>query len=141
MRFNGLPTELMLPTVPIREIADSPSSYPCRRCLQDAEVGEAMLLVSYDPWQVDSVYRQPGPIFVHERDCTPAEPTELPEQQRRRTLSLRGYDVHGMTLVAEVVPGAEATERIAEVFDNPATDFIHLHNAGPGCFAARIDRD
>jgi hypothetical protein len=35
---------------------DAPHSTPCRRCLTDAEPGERVLLVSHDPFDVDSPY-------------------------------------------------------------------------------------
>jgi hypothetical protein len=139
MRITGLPTPLHLPPAPVRQVADAPGIYPCRRCLRDAAVGEALLLVSYDPWTVDSPYRQPGPVFVHEH-CEPKVAEALPEQQRRRLLSLRGFDSYGMSTVAEVLPGEDAEARVREVLADPATAFVHLHNAGPGCFAARVDR-
>lgn len=140
MRFTGVPVPLALPVDPVRDVADAPHSYPCRRCLRDAEVGDVMLLVSYDPWRLESVYRQSGPVFVHERECVPWSGPGLPEQQRRRLLSLRGYDAQGMATVAEVLPGADVTTRLEEVLADGRTDFVHLHNAGPGCFAARVDR-
>jgi hypothetical protein len=139
MRFTGMPTTLELPDAPVRQVADAPHSYPCRRCLTDAQPGETLLLVSYDPWTVDSPYRQPGPVFVHEQ-CPTAVVDDLPEQQRRRLLSLRGFDADGMSTVAEVVAGAEAQARLEQVLADPGTAFVHLHNAGPGCFAVRVDR-
>ena len=30
------------------DVAESSSGYPCRQCLKDAEVGEALALISYD---------------------------------------------------------------------------------------------
>ena len=139
MRITGLTNPLTLPANPVRQVADAPDAYPCRRCLRDAEPGEALLLLSYDPWTIESVYRQPGPVFVHERDCPPWSGGDLPEQQRRRLLSLRGFDADGMATVAEVVPGSEATDRLDQVLQDGHTAFVHLHNAGAGCYAARVD--
>ncbi len=124
-----------------RRVADSSPGWPCRRCLRDAEVGEVLLLVSYDPWTVDSPYRQPGPIFVHERDCEPWAGDVLPEQQTSRFLSVRVIDHHGMQIAGDVVPGTDLETRLRQAFSNEDTAFVHLHNAGPGCFAARVDRD
>jgi hypothetical protein len=97
-------------------------------------------LVGYDPWTLDSPYRQPGPVFVHERACETAVVTELPEQQRRRLLSVRAFDAAGLPTVAEVVPGDDVTARLEELLDDERTAVGHLHNAAPGCFAARVDR-
>jgi Protein of unknown function (DUF1203) len=35
-------------------VADERPGYPCRQCLEDAEIGEELLLVSYDPFMIDS---------------------------------------------------------------------------------------
>lgn len=140
MRITGVPAPLTVPADAIRQVADEPHSFPCRRCLTDAEPGETLLLVRYDPWTLDSPYRQSGPVFVHERSCLPAVVAHLPEQQRRRLLSLRGFDAQGFPTVAEVVPGEQAESRLSELLDEEGTAFVHLHNAGPGCFAARVDR-
>jgi hypothetical protein len=139
MRVTGLPRPVDTSTAE-RVVADAPQSYPCRRCLTDAEPGEVLLLVSYDPWTVASPYRQPGPVFVHERACDVAVLDALPDQQARRLLSLRAFDDTGRPTAAEVIAGAAAWQRMEELFGDGSTAFVHLHNAGPGCFAARVDR-
>jgi hypothetical protein len=126
---------------PIHLTADEANSHPCRRCLQDAEAGEAMLLVSYDPFLGDSPYRGAGPIFVHARDCDPYPGGNgVPDQLRRRLLSLRAYDDGHMLTGAEVVDGSRLEETVAVLFSDDHAAYIHVHNAKPGCFAARIDR-
>jgi hypothetical protein len=140
MRITGLPAPLTVPDDAPRQVADAPHAYPCRRCLTDAEPGEVLRLVAYDPWTVDSPYRQHGPVFVHDEPCETAVVTALPEQQRRRLLSLRAFDAVGLPTVAEVLPGADASARLEELLGDPGTAFVHLHNAAPGCFAARVDR-
>jgi hypothetical protein len=137
MRITGLPTPLT-PTTTKRVVADAPHDFPCRRCLTDPEPGEAVLLLSYDPWTVDSPYRQAGPVLVHERECATVTTADLPEQQRRRLLSVRTFDAEGMARDAFVQAGSEVD--LVAVLDDPAVSFVHLHNAGPGCFAARVDR-
>lgn len=61
-------------------------------------------------------------------------------KRRRRLLSLRGYDNFGSSTVVEVVQGGDATSRLEAVLDDGKTAFVPLHHAGPGCFAARVDR-
>ena len=139
MRITGLPTALTTTTPATRTVADAPHAFPCRRCLVDAQPGEALLLLSYDPWTIDSPYRQPGPIFVHERDCPTAVVGELPDQQRRRLLSVRAFDAEGLARKAFVADGSSLD--LDAVLADPEVSFVHLHNAGPGCFAARVDRD
>ena len=141
MRLTGLPVPLDLPPDPVRLTADSSTGWPCRRCLQDAEVGEVVILVRYDPWTIDSPYRQPGPIFVHERPCDPWFGTDLPAQQTSRLLSVRVIDHDGQQVAGDVVAGTALATRLEDAFADDRTAFVHLHNAGPGCFAARVDRD
>lgn len=140
MRTVGLPAPLHLPADPVRLTADSSPGWPCRRCLTDAEVGEVLLLVPYDPWTVASPYRQAGPVFVHERDCAPWSGEGLPEQQTSRLMSVRAIGHDGMQLTGDVVPGEHLHERLERAFADDAVAHVHLHNAGPGCFAARVDR-
>ena len=52
-------------------VADSKPGYPCRQCLRDAEIGEELILVSYDPFEQASPYRSASPIFLHCAPCTP----------------------------------------------------------------------
>ena len=41
----------------IRYVADEKPGFPCRQCLRDAEIGDEMILVSYDPFEESSPYR------------------------------------------------------------------------------------
>jgi uncharacterized protein DUF1203 len=108
---------------------------PCRRCLRRAVAGEPLLLLGYDPFVVRSPYAGLGPVFVHEA-CGAAG--DGAEQVRGSVLSVRAYDEDAMLLDAEVMPGEALGGRAAELLDGDAA-FLHVHFAGPGCFAFRID--
>ena len=108
---------------------------PCRRCLRRAEPGEPLLLLGYDPFVVRSPYAGQGPVFVHER-C--GERGAGVEQVRGSVLSVRAYDEDAMLLDSEVMPGEALGDRAAELLDGAAA-FLHVHFAGPGCFAFRVD--
>ena len=45
-----------------------------------------------------------------------------------------------MMVDAEIASGDALEPVIARMFDVPAVAYIHAHNAGRGCYAARIDR-
>jgi Protein of unknown function (DUF1203) len=115
-------------------------STPCRRCLRDAEPGERVHLVSYDPFVTDSPYRSASPVFVHAEPCVVYRGHAIPESQRRRLLSVRAFDGDAMMRDAEVVEGVALADALDRRFADPATAFVHVHNAGPGCFAVRVDR-
>jgi hypothetical protein len=123
-----------------RVIADGPG-YPCRVSLVDADPGEELVLCEYRHHDVASPYRASGPIYVRRAARGAARHVdEVPEALRRRLLSVRGYDAGGELREAEVIPGDQLAALIARWFERPAIAYLHVHNARPGCFAARVDR-
>ena len=122
-------------------VADEPESYPCRRCLTDAAVGDRLLLLPYDPFVTSSPYSGDGPVFVHADGCEPHSPgRDVPDQLRSRLLAVRGYDAGSMMTTSYVVHGALLEDALRDVFSDQTTEFVHLHYARPGCFACRVDR-
>jgi hypothetical protein len=118
-------------------VADESPGYPCRQCLRDAEVGDELVLVSYDPFDTDSPYRSASPIFLHRHDCSDRLDTAtVPDQLARRRLSVRTFDGAAMMLDGRVVDGAELADTLDELLALPGAVRAHVHNAGPGCFAA-----
>ena len=118
-------------------VADESPGYPCRQCLCDAAVGEELVLVSYDPFDTDSPYRSASPIFLHRDDCSDGRDTSaVPDQLARRQLSVRTFDGAAMMLDGRVIDGAELASTLDEMLALPGTERVHIHNAGPGCFAA-----
>lgn len=113
---------------------------PCRISLEDAEIGESVLLLSHEHQPVDTPYRQQGPIFIRETTRRFDAIDRLPPVFAPRLLSLRGFDAEGAMVEADVVQGAAADEAIARFFANANVAYIHAHYAKRGCFAARIDR-
>ena len=122
--------------------ADEPHAFPCRVSLQDAEPGEEVLLFNFTHQPADSPYRASGPIFVRRAAArTHVAVDEVPDQQRRRLLSVRAYDERDWIVAAEVTPGTELETVIERFFADPRVAYLHLHNARPGCYAARVDRN
>lgn len=124
-----------------RRLAREKPGYPCRVSLEDAEVGEALLLLPFEHHPVASPYRASGPIYVREgaRQAFPAV-NEVPAQLRTRLLSARAYSAKGMMRDAAVVEGAELEGALEALFADASVAYVHLHNARPGCFAARVER-
>ena len=125
-----------------RMIADTPNSAPCRVSLADAEPGERLILVNHrhldDP---SSPYRSGGAVFVRETAVeADLQPGVVPEQLRRRLLSVRVYDADWMMSDADVVEGADLAERLDLWFADPATARIHVHTARRGCYLAEASR-
>lgn len=151
-RFVALPREAfvhlfaqsdaMLARAAIRRLyVDVHPGYPCRVSLQDAEVGETVLLLSYPHHDAASPYRGAGPLFVRENAMTafPAA-DEVPAMFLHRLLSVRAYDANGMMRDADVVEGGVLAGMIRRFFADPHIDYLHIHHARQGCFACRVVR-
>ena len=67
-------------------------------------------------------------------------PGEVPLMLRHRLLSLRAYDASGWMRGADVCEGAVLESVVARLFADPATAYLHVHNARPGCFNCAIHR-
>ncbi len=113
---------------------------PCRICLDDAEIGETVILLNYDHQPADTPFRQQGPIFVRETDARFDAANVIPPALARRPLSLRGFDGEHMMIDADLIDGADAGALVDRLFANPRVAYIHAHYAKRGCYAARIDR-
>ncbi|WP_129776855.1 DUF1203 domain-containing protein [Peristeroidobacter soli] len=125
----------------VRVTADERPGFPCRVSLQDAEVGEKLLLLNYEHLPVATPYRSRHAIYVRESAAEAhLEVDEVPQLLRPRLLSLRAFDSQGMMKAAEVAPGTAIENLIEQLFSNPAVAYLHVHNAKWGCFAARVDR-
>lgn len=125
----------------MRRRATAKPGFPCRVSLADAEPGEEVLLVHFEHQSADTPFRAGHAIYV-KRSATEAKlaPGEVPELFRSRTLSLRAFDAQGMLIDAELVDGRGLEVAAERQLALPATDYIHAHFAGAGCYAARIDR-
>ena len=124
-----------------RMVADKSPGFPCRVSLVDAEPGEEVLLIPFTHHDVSTPYRGDGPIFVRvNAETARLEVNEVPAIIRSRLLSLRGYDSTGMMLMSDVVEGRDLEEHLERFFADPLVDYIHIHNARPGCYNCRVDR-
>ena len=124
-----------------RYVANKTPGFPCRVSLEDAAPGERVLLIPYSHQAAASPYRASGPIFVRESAQTASVPPDaVPALLRSRTLSVRAYDSRDLMIDAEVVDGRVLEDSIARMLGNERVRYIHLHYAGPGCYACRVDR-
>jgi len=120
---------------------DAPFGYPCRISLEDAPVGEEVLLLPFTHQQSRSPYRASGPIFVRRGQRAAAcIQGSLPPYLRRRPLSLRAYDAADDMVDADVVDGKDAATLIGHYLAREAVSYLHVHFARRGCYACRVDR-
>jgi hypothetical protein len=138
----GLPEAELAKRNIVRMTANSAVGYPCRVLLADATPGDSLLLLNHEYQSAPSPYQGRHAIFVNEAATAPATfVDEVPAVLSvRKAISIRAFDGAGMIVDADVVPGAEVEALILRLLANPQAAYLHAHNAGRGCFAARIDR-
>jgi hypothetical protein len=123
-----------------RVIADAPHSAPCRVTLEDAEPGEALILLPFAHHMAHSPYRASGPIFVRQGAAQPFDATgTLPPVFQGRLLSVRAYDAAGDMTDADVAD-SDPRALFVQFFADPAVVHIDVHYARRGCFGARVTR-
>lgn len=137
----ALTNEQLLTLGAIRCVATTSFGFPCRISLQDANVGEELLLLPYTHQPAASPYRASGPIFVRRgarQRSTP--PGFVPEYVSQRLMSLRGYDADHMMIDAAVCEGEAVAEQLERMFSSAGIAYVHLHNAKRGCYSCLATR-
>ena len=126
----------------LRYVVTEKPGFPCRVSLQDAETGEEVLLLNYTHLDTATPYRASHAIFVGEIATLPElDIDQIPDSIRTRLMSVRAFDAQGMMLDADVVDGQLLEPVLRRLLDNTLVEFVHLHNAKRGCYAARVDRE
>jgi len=151
-RIQGLPAEKFAPLFAltdeelaaqgaVRRIADGRKpNAPCRVSLTDANPGDELILVNYEHHPVESPYRMRFAIYVRKGEETYDAVDEVPEQLRLRKLAVRAWDKDAMMIGHELVDGRELESAIDRLLANPAAEYLHIHFASPGCYAAKVER-
>lgn len=121
--------------------ADSDWGYPCRVSLEDAQLGERVLLTHHVSNDVAGPFCMAHAIYVRE-GVQAAEPAmdRVPAMLETRTLGLRGFARDGMMRKAILAQPGEADGAIRDLFSNAGIAYIHAHNAAYGCFLAAVER-
>ncbi len=126
-----------------RRSVDGPG-FPCRHCLRLGEVGEEMLLGSYNLPHPQGVYWTPSPIFLHARDCArfTAEDEIAPIVLANGIVSVRSYDAAELCLydLGAVSEGREVAPILMRALADPRTRFINIHTARPGCLLTAVEK-
>ena len=125
----------------VKMIVNKFPGFPCRVSLEDAAMGEEVILLPYQHHKTNSPYQASGPIFVRKIAKTATlEINEIPKMFNHRLLSLRGYDKNGIMKEALVTEGNVLKEQILKIFENEEINYIHIHNARPGCYNCIVEK-
>lgn len=140
--IQGLDPQLARTSETRRVKVTSKPGFPCRATLEDAEIGETVMLFNHVSNDSDGPFRASFAIYVREQAEAPVEFRDaLPPVFTNRTMSLRGFNAAGDLSAAELATASDMDEKIRTMLDRPEIAFINAHNAAAGCFAARIVRD
>lgn len=115
---------------------------PCRSCFNRIEPNlEKRILFTYNHFiNVDS-YPSPGPIYIHENECTPFNANStIPEYLNEMQLILEGYGPQRWLLAREMNNNQSIEFLIKSILSDLRIEYIHAYSAKAGCFVARIDR-
>lgn len=122
-----------------RQVVTANPGTPCRVSMEDAEIGETVILVNYQHQPENSPYQASHAVFIRENaQQAHFAINEVPAVIRSRLISLRFFHETHMMIDADVVPGEKVAETLSTVFDDSRVAYAHLHNAKPGCFAASV---
>jgi Protein of unknown function (DUF1203) len=151
-RITGLPAEEFAPLFAlsdvelaargaVRRIAKGEMvGRPCRVSLTDSRPGDELILCNYEHHRVDSPYQMRFAIYVRKGEERFDRIDEVPTQLRTRTLAVRAFDAEAMMIGNELIEGQDLESAIDRGFSDPRTQYLHIHFAAPGCYAARVDR-
>ena len=138
----GLSDEALSDKGVIRVTADAKPGFPCRITLEDAEPGEAVLLLNHESHGAETPYRSSYAIYVRESASAPAEYVDdIPPILKGRPLALRLFDRKGMLAGAELSLDGDPRRIIEQALERTGVAYIDVHNAAHGCFAARVTRN
>ena len=125
----------------LRMTVDANPGFPCRVSLQDAEIGEEVILLPYQHHKTASPYQSSGPIFIRKvAETATLQINEIPKMLNHRLLSLRCYNKDGIMIDATVIEGKVLKEKLTALFENGDIKYIHIHNAKPGCYNCVAER-
>jgi hypothetical protein len=122
-------------------IVDAKPGFPCRVSLEDANIGERVLLLHFEHLPVESPFRASHAIYVREGVQTRTfAPGEVPELFRTRQISLRCFDADAMLIDAYLCEGTQLESVLLEALQQARVTHVDVHFAKPGCFGARVTR-
>ena len=125
----------------VRRFADADRGFPCRVSLEDARVGEELLLLNHEHLSARSPYRASGPVYVRRgarRRVLP--PGQVPPYVASRLISVRAYDRAHRMVDAQVCEGRVVVAWLEAAFARAEVAYAHLHNARQGCYSCLAER-
>lgn len=134
-------TDDALAQINAKRVRATGPGFPCRISLQDAKLGDTLILLHHVSHDVATPYRSAYAIYVNETAAdTPPYIDTTPPVFDGRPIALRGFTGEGMLHAASLALPGKADIKIRALLADPDIAYIHAHNAAHGCYSARIDR-
>mgnify|MGYP000075082477 CR=1 FL=1 len=136
-----LTTEELAEKNMVKMLVDATPGFPCRVSLEDAEIGEEVLLLPLEYHKTTSPYKASGPVFIR-KNAVKADlaVNEIPVMLYKRQQTLRVYNTNGMMIAAKSPSTDALRKEIKTLFKNPKASYIQIHNTNPGCYNCQINR-
>jgi Protein of unknown function (DUF1203) len=122
----------------LRSFAAAGQGEPLRCCLRYARKDEQITLISYAPFELPSVWRESGLVYIHAARCDGFMPTgRLPEQLATGPRVLRTYradDTMNYDHNTVILDEADLEPTIERLLAEPDVAAIHVRTVAPQCF-------
>jgi len=121
--------------------ADTRPGFPDRIEIRDVEPGEDVLLVNFVHQPESTPYRASHAVFVREgAEEAIAFRNEVPEALKLRPLSVRAFDAAHWMVDADLCDGLHLENLVRRFLVNENVEYLQVHFAKRGCYAARVER-
>jgi uncharacterized protein DUF1203 len=115
---------------------------PCRLCLRAFRVDQdRRILFTLDPFAGLASEPLPGPVFIHEQNCSRhAEDAGFPVDIRDRALTLQAYGAGRRLVAEEHVSNGTVEDVIARLLGRSDVAYLHVRDTEAGCYDCRLER-
>lgn len=121
--------------------ADARPGFPDRIEVRDVDAGDYVLLVNYVHQCGSNPYRASHAVFVREgAERAAVFLNDVPQALQVRPLSVRAFDSIHWMVDAELCDGRDLDGLVRRLLANEAVDYLQVHFAKRGCYAARVER-
>lgn len=113
---------------------------PCRSCLRVFDEGvDRRIYFTYNAFEGLSDLPAPGPVFIHEEDCT-AFDGEFPEDLRKIPIFLEAYGSASRLIERVRMEPGGVESQLETLLSMDRVEFVNLRNAEAGCHIAKAVR-
>jgi len=114
---------------------------PCRSCLQVFDQGtDRRIYLTYNSFDGLSPLPDPGPIFIHENECSRFESDGFPPDILDLPVYLEAFADESRLVERVAMNREDVNSQVTDLFASDQVRFINLRNAEAGCFIARVER-